>query len=244
MVKGQRKTRRVNTRSKTSTRSKVNKSVLTIPELRKAFAHMDKVVESLRNVAKHSFSDAVVVYREEWRKTFKRDLSPADAASYLKFRYGLKSAKTRRSKTRGGSRGAMAGAPLDYQMRPGVNGVYGNFPTYQSQGLDRYYASAVNSDCGKLNGFPTDGSAASQAGGGMLDALFRPLIPTSPVSSPYAAMMTDPGKGTPPYPSPDPVGLAPLREYKTAWVEPTFAGAHVRNFPSDIYKTLGAPPLV
>jgi len=244
MVKSQRKTRRANTRSK------AKKSVLTIPELRKAFAHMDKVVENLRKVAKHSFSDAVVVYREEWRKTFKRDLSPADAASYLKFRYGLKSSKTRRSKTRGGGM-PLGGAPLDYQMRPGVSGAYGNFPTYQSQGLDRYYASAINSDCGKANGFPTDGSAASQAGGACpssgaslfpdLNGLFRPIIPTSPPSSAYVGMMTEPGKGTPAYRSPDPVGQPPVRILTTSYVDPIFAGAHLRSFPADIYKTAAGP---
>lgn len=234
MVKAQRKTRKVHTRNK--------RHVLTIPQLRKAFAHMDKVVESLRKVAKHSFSDAVVTYREEWRKTFKRDISPADAASYLKFRYGLKSGMTRRSKTRGGAM-PLSGAPLDYRPQAGINGPYGNFPTYQTQGLDRYYSSAVNSDCGKPNGFPTDGSAASQAGGGLLDGLFRPLIPTAPVNTAYAGMMTEPGKGTPLYPSSDPVGHPPFRQYTTAYVEPAFAGAHVRTLPNDVYKTVAAPAL-
>jgi len=113
MVKGQ-KTRKVSKGQK--------KSILTIPQLRKAFDHMDHVVSKLEKTAKHSFSDAVVQYREEWRKTFKRDLPPADAAAYLKFRYGLKSgsAKTRRNKTRGGSRVGVSGAPLDYQTRPCV----------------------------------------------------------------------------------------------------------------------------
>ena len=116
MVKGQRKTRKLNTKSK--------KSVLTIPQLRKAFDHMDSVVEGLQKTAKHSFSDAVSKYREEWRKTFKRDLSPADAAAYLKFRYGMKSGKTRRANTRGGAIMGTSGAPLDYQLRAGVSGVY------------------------------------------------------------------------------------------------------------------------
>ena len=164
MVKGQ-KTRRARTSKKTKT------SILTIPELRKAFDHMDSVVESLRKVAKHSFSDAVLVYKEEWRKTFHRDLSPADAAAYLKFRFGIQSAKTRRSRTRGqvahmggaiplAGVPALAGAPLDFSLRPGINGVYGNFPTYQQEGLDRYYNSGISEDCGKPNGFPTDGSSA------------------------------------------------------------------------------------
>jgi hypothetical protein len=234
MVKGQRKTRKLNTSKK---------AVLTIPQLRKAFDHMDKVVEDLKKMAKHSFSDAVVTYREEWRKTFKRDLPPADAAAYLKFRYGQKSMGTRRRKTRGGSREGMSGAPLDFQTRAGVSGVYGNFPTYQTQGLDRYYTPAITADCGKPNGFPTDGSAASQTGGGMFDGLFRPLVPTAPPSTPYIGMMTDPGKGTVPYPTADAVGQPPYRQSPAAYIEPSFAGAHVRTLGADVYKTVAAPSL-
>ena len=230
MVKGQRKTRRASD-------SKKPKHVLTIPQLRKAFNHMDDVVEKLKNTAKHSFSDAVITYREEWRKTFKRDLSPADAAAYLKFRYGLKSGRTRRSRTRGGAVMGASGAPLDYQTRAGLSGVYGNFPAYQTQGLDRAYSSAITSDCGKPNGFPTDGSAASQAGGGMLDGLFRPLSAVGPPSTAYAAMMTDPGKGTSLYPVPQSDGQPAYRELSTAFIEPNVAQAHIRNVGIDVYKT-------
>jgi hypothetical protein len=234
MVKGTRKVKK-------ATRS-TSKHILTIPQLRKAFDHMDKVVERLRKTAKHSFSDAVVSYREEWRKTFKRDLPPADAAAYLKFRYGLKAGKTRRSKTRGGAMtGPLGGAPLDYQLRAGVAGTYGNFPSYQSQGLDRYYSSAINEDCGKPNGFPTDGSQA-QTGGGFLDGLFRPLLPSAGApSAAYAGMMTDPGKGTPLYPSADPVGPAPLRTMPGGALPPTYTVTPTRSYGADVYSMSSAP---
>jgi len=237
MVKGQRKTRK-------STRKQSKKQVLTIPELRKAFQHMDKVVDDLKAKSKHSFSDAVLIYRQEWNKTFKRDLSPADAASYLKFRYGLKSGKTRRTHMRGGAL-PLGGAPLDYQTRAGVSGVYGNFPTYQTQGLDRYYSPAIASDCGKPNGFPTDGSAASQAGGGMFDALLRPIMTTAPATAYplYPAMMTDPGKGTPPYPTSDPVSQAPYRAQPPTFISPDRLEPHLRVTGYDMYKTMGGPRL-
>jgi len=236
MVKSQRKTRKAKNTSR--------KTVLTIPQLRKAFNHMDNVVEDLRKKAKHSFQDAVTIYREEWSKTFKRDLSPAEAASYLKFRYGLKSGKTRKSRMRGGS--PLSGAPLDYQLRPGVTGVYGNFPTYQTQGLDRYYSSGISSDCGKTNGFPTDGSAASQAGGGMLDGLFRPLITPAPhTANPvYTGMMTDPGKGTPLYPTSDPVGPGAMRAQPNAFINPPQFYTGIRSIGTDVYKTVAGPPLI
>ena len=218
-------------------RSLKKRSALTIPQLRKAFDHMDKVVERLRKTAKHSFSDAVVEYREEWRKTFKHDLSPADAAAYLKFRYGVKSAKTRRSRTRGGAM-PLGGATLDYQMRPGVTGAYGHFPSYQQEGLDRYYGSAISSDCGKPNGFPTDGSAASQAGGAWSDGLFRPLMASAPVTASYVGMMEH--KGVQPFPTADPVASVQYRELGRMYVDPGNVDPHVRSNPPDVYKT-GAP---
>jgi hypothetical protein len=210
---------------------------MTIPELRKAFDHMDNVVEGLRKDARHSFSDAVVKYREEWRKVFKRDLSPADASAYLKFRFGIKSGKTRRARTRGrgqhGGAEPLAGAPLDYQLRQGVDGVYGQFPTYQTQGLDRYYQDSLTADCGKANAFPTDGSAASQKGGGWTDGLFRPLASSAPVNSSYALMMET--KGAPPFPSADPVGQPPFRFPTANYIPATTIDAHMRRFGSDIY---------
>jgi hypothetical protein len=230
MVKGTRKVKKV-----------TKKHVLTIPELRKAFDHMDTVVEKLRKTAKHSFSDAVISYKEEWRKTFKRDLPPADAAAYLKFRYGLKASNTRRTRTRGGGlTGPLGGAPLDYQVKAGVSGVYGNFPTYQTQGLDRYYTSAINADCGKPNGFPTDGSAA-QAGGGFFDGLFRPLTtPTIPPNVMQVAQMTDPGKGTAAYPSADPVGYPPYRTPGSN-LDSAQINNSLRSYSTDVYATIGSP---
>ena len=236
MVKSQSKTRKLRSGSKS------NRSILTIPQLRKAFDHMDKVVEGLRKKAKHSFSDAVVIYREEWRKTFKRDLSPADAAAYLKFRFGMKSSGTRRSKTRGGGllgAAALGGAPLDYQLRAGVNGAYGNFPTYQQQGLDRYYASAITSDCGKPNGFPQDGSGAAQAGGSALDALFRPIVSNPAPGVPYQNMMQFKGQT---FPSPDPVGQPPYRTAPNSYITTANLSTHIRNFGADMFKTAGTAP--
>lgn len=226
-MKSHRKTRKVH--SKSTSKKARTASVLTIPQLRKAFDHMDRVVEGLRKVAKHSFSDAVVAYREEWRKTFKRDLPPADAAAYLKFRYGMKSTRsmTRRAKTRGGALGlALAGAPLDYQTRAGVDGVYGNFPTYQTQGLDRFYGSAITADCGKPNGFPTDGSAA-QNGGAWSDGLFRPLAISQ--GPPYTTMMEF--KGTPAYPTSDPVATVATKPMPISFIPPGNLASSLRTNP-------------
>jgi hypothetical protein len=204
------------TRKKHSSGSKHPK--MGLKKLRSAFDHMEKVVNKLKPKAKHSLQDAVSEYRNEWQKVFKRDISPAEAASYLKFRFGLKGnrALTRRTKKMHGGALSLAGAPLDYSTRAGVNGVYGNFPSYQEEGLDRYYSNSLSADCGKTNGFPTDGSAASQVGGGLLDGLMRPLQATAPPTTPYVTMME--GKGVAPYPSSDPVGIPPLRNPVTNYL--------------------------
>ena len=208
-----------------------------LKKLRAAFGSMEKFVSGLKEKSKHSFSDAVSDYRDEWRRVFKRDISPADAAAYLKFRFGLKGKKalTRRTKKmRGGSHvPALAGAPLDYQLRAGVNGAYGNFPTYQTQGLDRYYGSALTADCGKPNSFPTDGSAASQKGGSW-DALFRPIVAAAPPSLPYTTMMET--KGHAPYPSADPVGQAALRHTTAPYITNANMAAWARSPIADIYS--------
>jgi len=232
MVKSRKTTRKMRSNSRKS-----KTGILTIPQLRKAFDHMDKVVESLKHSSKHSFSESVVKYREEWRKVFKRDLSPADAAAYLKFRYGMKSgrSKTRRSKTRGGAM-PIAGAPLDYQMRPGEVGVYGQFPSYQQEGLDRYYGSALSASCGAPNGFPTSPNGASQAGGA---GYFRPLIPGAPPGAPYKTMMEH--KGVIPFPTSDSVGPGPVRLQPDMYLNPKGLDTHIRVFDNDVYKTNAAP---
>ena len=221
---------------KTRKTRKVRASILTIPELRKAFDHMDKVVESLRKVSKQSFSDAVIMYREEWRKTFKRDISPADASAYLKFRFNTKGAKTRRTKMRGGSLGLggtplggtpLGGAPLGYSMAPGVQGVYGNFPTYQTQGLDRYYASAINSDCGTPNKFPTDGSAAQQGG-------LRFFESTNPATTAYKTEMTH--MGVPAFPTSDPVGSPAFQTMPASYITDANLGTALRMHPVDVSR--------
>ena len=209
MVKGQQKTRKA-------------KKVVTVPQLRKAFSHMDNVVEKLRSVAKHSFSDAVKKYRDEWRKTFKHDLSPAEATTYLKFRFKMKADKTRRVRTqsmRGGAAvGSMGGAPLDYSLRAGTSGVYGNFPAQQTAGLDRYYTPAITQDCGKPNGFSTNGSGASQVGGAAFEPMGRLFPGSNPpftVGQAYYSF-----QGQPSTVSADPVGFATVRPVTTIGLNP------------------------
>ena len=239
MVKHQ--TRKVRGKSATKGTKDTSGTKMGLKKLRSAFDHMEKVVNKLKPKAKHSFQDAVSEYRSEWQKVFKRDIPPAEAASYLKFRFGLKgtAAMTRRGRKMRGGALPISGAPLDYTTRAGVNGVYGNFPSYQQEGLDRYYNSALSADCGKSNGFPTDGSRASQTGGGMMDALFRPLEATAPVNSLQQIQMVD-IKGVKPFPSSDPVGTPPLRTTNTNYLTNASMSHWARSYAGSAPSASGA----
>jgi hypothetical protein len=236
MVKHQ--TRKV--RGKSATKGTTG-TKMGLKKLRSAFDHMEKVVNKLKPKAKHSFQDAVSEYRSEWQKVFKRDIPPAEAASYLKFRFGLKgtAAMTRRGRKMHGGALPISGAPLDYTTRAGVNGVYGNFPSYQQEGLDRYYNSALSADCNKSNGFPTDGSRASQTGGGMMDALFRPVEATAPINSLQQVQMVD-IKGVKPFPSSDPVGTPPLRSTNTNYITNASMASWARSYAGSAPSASGA----
>jgi len=231
-----------NTRKVRSSTKKSRAPAMGLKKLRAAFDTVERFVEALRSKAKHSFSDAVSDYREEWRRVFKREISPADAAAYLKFRFGMKGKKgmTRRQRMRGGA-SPIAGAPLDYSLRAGVDGPYGQFPSYQSEGLDRYYGSALTADCGKMNGFTTDGSAASQAGGNrqkggsIMDSLFRPIAAGSPIPMGYIPMMEY--KGVKPYPTADPVGPAPTRTAPATYISNANTQPYTRSALNDIFRT-------
>lgn len=66
-------------------------------------------------------------------KTFHRSVNDKAADAYIQFesKKAKKGKKTRRM--RGGA--ALGGAPLDYSTRPGIYGVYGEFPEYISGGF-------------------------------------------------------------------------------------------------------------
>jgi hypothetical protein len=106
-------------------------SSMTIPQLRKSFDHMESFTLSLLRRE----SDAKKrrkAFQHEWMKTFHRSVDDKAADAYLQFESKkLKKGKTK--KQRGGA--ALGGAPLDYSTRPGIYGVYGEFPEYISGGF-------------------------------------------------------------------------------------------------------------
>ena len=94
-------------------------------------------------------SSKVKEFQVEWRKVFYRRLDAAAAESYLSF-------ITRLPQKKQGGGSMTQGAPLNYEMQPGVYGVYGNFPAYQSSGLEAglgFHNSQADL-CGKVDTTP------------------------------------------------------------------------------------------
>jgi hypothetical protein len=210
------------TRKKRSV-SKKNRG-LGLKHLRGAFDHIEQVVNKLKGVSKHSFNAAVNSFKEEWEKTFKHAITPADAATYLKFRFGLKGKKAMtRRKMKGGAMGPVAGAPLDYTTRPGESGVYGNFPTHVTSGLDRLYGSALSAGC-----------PPGQQKGGSLLGLFRPTMSSVPPSGVHSTLMEQ--KGVPPFPSSDPVGTGAVRTAPNSYITNANSAPWGRTDAGEIYS--------
>lgn len=124
-----------------------DKEVLTIPELRRAFEHIEMFVVGNLN-APHK--EAVEALQKEWELTFYKELSRADAEAYVDHvrvmhKIAEKVAKrmgTRKGRQAGGGAVPLAGAPLDYMTRPGLyitpgvnQGSYALVPAYVDKGF-------------------------------------------------------------------------------------------------------------
>lgn len=119
----------------------------TIPELRDAFERIETFAKDLAMKGGSARELAT-----EWKAVFGRKIDIPSAESYMSFVKGgsstrhsesvEKTAPSKKNKTRkarkmrgGAAVGPIAGATLDYQTRPGVDGVYGNFPPYVDGGF-------------------------------------------------------------------------------------------------------------
>jgi hypothetical protein len=105
-------------KTKKRTHHKKNKAA-TIPELRRSFEHIERIADE--GISKKESTDKVAhTVRNEWRKTFGKELDTNSAILFVTNR-SKHAKKPRRStrKHRGGS-AALAGAPLDYTTRQGM----------------------------------------------------------------------------------------------------------------------------
>jgi hypothetical protein len=164
-------------------------SVTIIPTLRHSF---DILEHETSNIIKEfeNPKQRIRKFQEVWKKIFGRPVEAVAAEAYLRVKTKTHS-RSRTRKSQGGG-GALAGAPLDFQTRPGVDGVHGSFPQYQTSGLAFY--NTINQD--QLNrgiglsafnpAVPADMGSNHVGGGALTDAAFvaitRPVTATSPPS--------------------------------------------------------------
>jgi hypothetical protein len=116
------------------TARKSEKGIASIPELRRAFEHIEEVVDRKvkQKVPKEEISKEL---RKEWHGVFFKVLDKKSADAYVEERMSQKGRRvTRRarrsSRSKGGAQ-AIAGAPLDYMTRQGVYLAPGQIPTAQ-----------------------------------------------------------------------------------------------------------------
>jgi hypothetical protein len=121
-------------------KTKKEKGIFSIPELRRSFEHIEKYVNE--KIASRESKDQIVKdLKKEWTRTFFKDLDTKSAEAYVSDRMSKKHSSrhrtSRRSGTTSGGGGAqlpntatpIAGAPLDYTTRQGVYLAPGQIPT-------------------------------------------------------------------------------------------------------------------
>lgn len=175
------------------------KKALSIPELKAAFDALEQ--ETVRILREGSADTQLKEFKTAWQRIFHRPVSTEAAEGYL----AVKRTAPRRNNTRKTQKGgaALAGAPLDYMTRPGLDGAYVSVPKYLAGGLDFYNTinqTALSKDCGVVDITPkvplTIGSNEVMKGGGAPPATGNPPSPFN------AAKLYWSGK--PVGPSPDP----------------------------------------
>jgi len=105
-----------------------DKGVQSIPELRRSFEHIERMVDSGLG-GKDSHEKVARDLRREWKKTFYKDLDKKSADLFVMNR--MKHTKGHRRTTmkhRGGAAAAISGAPLDYTTRQGIYLAPGQIP--------------------------------------------------------------------------------------------------------------------
>jgi hypothetical protein len=125
------------------TRKVSKKKLSTIPELKRSFDHLDAETQKIL-VAPGSPLEKVKRFQKVWINIFHKTITKEAAEAYLAIK------RKRRGRTRK-QHGGMA--PLDYTLRPGIDGPYGHFPSYVQSGID-HPMPGILEGCGVTNSGP------------------------------------------------------------------------------------------
>lgn len=107
---------------------------MTIPELRRAFEHIEDVIHDC-HTSGNTKEETVKHIRKEWMRTFRKELSKASAEKLVMDHTA--SHRKRATRKRGGATTELGYAPVGYQMRPGDYSYssQGGMGDYFSKGL-------------------------------------------------------------------------------------------------------------
>ena len=181
-------------RGRTEKGNKMKSKSMTIPQLRKAFESVN--VETKKLLDKHPINaETISAFQKVWKKIFGKVIDTSTAESYLRLQ-GKVQGKLRRKTYKKGKAQKGGMAPIDYMLRPGldgsqgtIQGVYGSFLPYLSSELSVHgnltNNIAMDSDCGKVDISPTIGfdMGSNKVGGGFSDILHGRAIASSVPSS-------------------------------------------------------------
>jgi len=118
----------------------------TIPQLRRLFEEIDREVKANPKMT-------VSEFQKLWKSKFGKPIGEKEAASYLELQKKSGGGKgTRKNRKQSGG-----SAPIDYTLRPGLDGTHGSYLPYVSSGLsfyDNINKIAMDADCGKIDTTP------------------------------------------------------------------------------------------
>lgn len=137
-------TRKQQKHQKTHKQRDTAEDVFTVPELRRAFDHIDGFARNLLHTSS-SMDAKIAEFCEEWKRTFYREIKHDSAKVYLETLKEEMPKKKQHGKTRRLRGGAepLEGAPLDYTTRQGVyitpaglnQNSYAQVPAYVDKGF-------------------------------------------------------------------------------------------------------------
>lgn len=183
---------RTHKRRKGETRAKKGQA-LTIPQLRKCLEHISSYSEALLQGKEKSLDEKAKEFAEEWSKVFHKKLELTTARAYIEHIESMKPTKGKKRGTRKmrGGNVPIAGAPLAYLTRPGLDLPYGKFPEYVNNGFWNP-EPAPAADCATFKPvLPTVNLGSNKMyGGGVLDTItngfaainMRPFAAENPAS--------------------------------------------------------------
>ena len=168
--------------NKTKKNKRGQSKIMTIPQLRKAFEHIDLKTKEI--LSKHPVNEeSIKEFQTSWKQVFGKDIDKKTAEAYLILQSKANKQKRDTKKTRK-QKGGMA--PLDYTTRPGIEGTHGSFLPYISSGFKFYNHInniAMDADCGKQDITPVIsenmGSNKVYSGGLFNGRLIPPSSPAS-----------------------------------------------------------------